>query len=473
MHCSIRVQILQFDCRSTKAYLIKEEFDLKRVIFKRFALLTVVLMMMTAALVGCTSATPAPATTVAGTAAATQQPTPAPTVTPEAQKPVTLKFMMWSNGQGDKDTWDLLAAAYNKVHPEVTIINEVIDTKQFDSVIKARLAGGEGPDIYGLRPPDRDALFQGGYLADLSNEAWFKALYPSAQVEFLSGGKPVGVPMAMAGCGMLYNKDIFTKYNLSAPTTYDELLNVCKTLKDKGVTPIAMAAKDSWWTQFILFYGTTEHVLSADPDINKKLMSGQVKFVDTQGWLDTINIYKQMLDAGYFMPNPLGVSQAECQSSFLQGTVAMFPASFILDAVRKANMNVGYFNIPTTNDPNSKYVYGGYSWALGLNPSNGNFKTASDYMAFVFQKDNYHTLLVNYKQNPVMDGIDVSDIDPLFGDMQKAWANKTFEGSPSDGWLSGVQDTMLKEMQELTAGRAQPIDVLKSMDDAVAAALKQ
>ena len=47
---------------------------------------------------------------------------------------------------------------------------------------------------------------------------------------------------------MYYNKAIFDKYGLEVPTTYDEYVQVCDTLKENGVTPVALAstADDAW-----------------------------------------------------------------------------------------------------------------------------------------------------------------------------------------------------------------------------------
>ena len=41
---------------------------------------------------------------------------------------------------------------------------------------------------------------------------------------------------------MYYNKAIFDKYGLEVPTTYDEYVQVCDTLKENGVTPVALAS---------------------------------------------------------------------------------------------------------------------------------------------------------------------------------------------------------------------------------------
>uniref|UniRef100_UPI0038F62985 extracellular solute-binding protein n=1 Tax=Streptomyces galilaeus TaxID=33899 RepID=UPI0038F62985 len=41
--------------------------------------------------------------------------------------------------------------------------------------------------------------------------------------------------------GIFYNKEIFEKYGLSEPKTLGDLENICKTLKDNGITPFALA----------------------------------------------------------------------------------------------------------------------------------------------------------------------------------------------------------------------------------------
>lgn len=38
--------------------------------------------------------------------------------------------------------------------------------------------------------------------------------------------------------GMVYNKQIFADNNLEIPTTWDELMEECETLKEKGIIPV-------------------------------------------------------------------------------------------------------------------------------------------------------------------------------------------------------------------------------------------
>lgn len=386
---------------------------------------------------------------------------------------IELKFAFWSSGSTDQTQWDTLADSYHALHPNVTIINETFDSNTYDSIYKARLAGGDGPDIYGVRPEDLSALVKGGYAMDVSDCDWFTQLTDSAQTAYLIDNEPYAFPILMSGNGILYNKSIFEQYGINVPTTFTELLSVCQTLRDNGVTPFAMAAKDNWWPQFILYYATAEHVLAIDPNIMSKIASGEATYSGTAGWTESLEIYQQLLDAGAFIDNPLGVSESECVAMFLQGSAAMFPATWELTDARSADIDVGYCNFPTTDDASSTAIWGGFSAAMAINPSNGNAEAASDYVSYLFENANYHDVCAVWNLFPVKDGVDVSDVDPLFGVEQAAWEGKTLYGSPSDNMLTGVQDTLLSGLQDLTAGKATAADVLAAMDEANEKAIEQ
>lgn len=53
--------------------------------------------------------------------------------------------------------------------------------------------------------------------------------------------------------GFIYNKDVFDKLGISVPTTWEEFLQVCETIKTKGdgVIPIFMP-KDFWVPQILM-----------------------------------------------------------------------------------------------------------------------------------------------------------------------------------------------------------------------------
>ncbi|MFQ7551442.1 MAG: extracellular solute-binding protein [Blautia marasmi] len=51
----------------------------------------------------------------------------------------------------------------------------------------------------------------------------------------------------------LYRKDVFEKYDLEVPKTWDDFLNVCQTLKEKEEIPLIVAGKENWQLMRYLF----------------------------------------------------------------------------------------------------------------------------------------------------------------------------------------------------------------------------
>lgn len=54
------------------------------------------------------------------------------------------------------------------------------------------------------------------------------------------------LPYSVMAASVIYNKQIFAEHGLSVPTTWDELIIVCDTLRDAGVTPVYATFKDAW-----------------------------------------------------------------------------------------------------------------------------------------------------------------------------------------------------------------------------------
>src|SRR5690606_38064527 len=63
------------------------------------------------------------------------------------------------------------------------------------------------------------------------------------------------VPFDLGMVGFWYNKELFAQAGIDAPpTTWDEFLEDVQTLKDAGITPIAVGGQDKWPAHFYLAY---------------------------------------------------------------------------------------------------------------------------------------------------------------------------------------------------------------------------
>ena len=90
-------------------------------------------------------------------------------------------------------------------------------------------------------------------LKDIPQAAWDAATF---------NGKILGIPVDANTLHLMYRTDLFQKYNLQPPTTYDEIISDCSVLKaEKGLTvPFATDLSAGWaWEleffQFLKSYG--------------------------------------------------------------------------------------------------------------------------------------------------------------------------------------------------------------------------
>lgn len=124
----------------------------------------------------------------------------------------------------------------------------------------------------------------------------------------------------------------FEENQLSVPTTYEEFLNVCKTLKNNQVTPMILAATDSWIpAQFVQQISNG----IAGMDLYDGICDGTRKWNDP-AHVEASKEVQSMIDQGYFQEGMLGMTAEEVQSQFKQGKAAMYfqgawDASTILD----------------------------------------------------------------------------------------------------------------------------------------------
>src|SRR5436190_183810 len=89
-----------------------------------------------------------------------------------SQQPVTLKFYHWIG----TDAGPVVAEINKRFHaanPNITVQFSSLPTDQYQTVLKARLAGGDAPDVFGVFPgASLYPYAKAKYLADLSNEPW-------------------------------------------------------------------------------------------------------------------------------------------------------------------------------------------------------------------------------------------------------------------------------------------------------------
>ena len=156
------------------------------------------------------------------------------------------KLEMYYYKQENQEGLKNIVATFEKENPDIKI-DMLIIPNDADAAMSARAAQGKLPDIMQMQSYARVQEYASkGFLVDVSNEEALTKVVPSSLPAVTWNGKQYAVPMDFAGIGIIYNKDIFAKYNIAVPTTYRELEQACRTLKANGIVPFAALLKENW-----------------------------------------------------------------------------------------------------------------------------------------------------------------------------------------------------------------------------------
>lgn len=150
---------------------------------------------------------------------------------------VTLKlFHNWINVD-EAPYFEDIAEEFESTHPNVDIVVENVGDPDYKSKLKVMLGADDAPDIFFSWSGEFAYKFaRAGSALDLTeyyeeDSEWKDSFIQAALEPFQYEEGIYGVPVRVDAKLMIYNKDLFEKYNVEVPTTYDEFLNVCQTFK--------------------------------------------------------------------------------------------------------------------------------------------------------------------------------------------------------------------------------------------------
>jgi raffinose/stachyose/melibiose transport system substrate-binding protein len=164
---------------------------------------------------------------------------------------VTMTFWHNSTTGPGKAFWEKTVAAFEKDHPNVTIKIQAIQNEDLDGKLQTALNSDSAPDVFLQRGGGKmNAMAQAGQLMDISG-----SIGKNAKTEVSAGafkgyeldGKTYAMPVDVNPEGIWYSQDLFEQAGIEGtPTTMDELNADIAKLKDAGIQPVAVGAKDAW-----------------------------------------------------------------------------------------------------------------------------------------------------------------------------------------------------------------------------------
>ena len=287
-----------------------------------------------------------------------------------------------------------LAEEYKAEGHNIEFVLETADTDGYDQKLRAMATANELPELFDV---DGDSFCQeladAGMVVDM--QAFLEEIgvidnFIGASLDYirLDDGSLYGIPWEFTTDMFWYDKDVFEKYNLEVPKTFDDLLENCRILTENGETPIIVDGADGW---FYLRYLAMIPFRETGNDYVYALKSGDAKMSDPTG-METLQFLQDI--GQYFQPGCTSTDYSTSLELFLDGQGVMYTAGTgLLDSFIKANeegKNFDYFYMPLTDNAvtsaNEYWVFGGLGMAANSATWDDDVKGFVEYLVKNFSE---------------------------------------------------------------------------------------
>ncbi len=377
-----------------------------------------------------------------------------------SQEPIKLTFWSWRTE--DKWAYDRMIRLFQSRNPGIRVEFIPFRPTEYNTILSSGLTAGKGPDIIHLRAYGGLETFSAaGHIAPLDFDRVPELRRFSLQT--LTGargrkdGKLYGVPFATQTLVVFYNKKILAQHNLSLPKSWNEFLGVLKSLKDRGVTPLANGAKEGWTLEVLSgvvapnFYGGSTFF--------EAVTRGQTTFRDPT----YTNAIAKMLDLRPYMATGfMGVDYATMQQLFISEQAAMFiGGSWEIGFFRQQNKNLDFdvFALPAERADQAPWVSSFADGNYGINAKTPHMDAALKFIRFTATTEFGQMFTDLLSQTSAVPGVVIKD--PVLKNVQSMNRKATpYIMLVGFRWQAPTGSTLLQSaLQAMMAGTMTPAQV--------------
>ncbi|RYZ04904.1 MAG: carbohydrate ABC transporter substrate-binding protein [Myxococcales bacterium] len=326
-----------------------------------------------------------------------------------------IEIFSWWIAPGEADAFDALVSLHESSHPHQRPYNAAIESgERAREVLAERLQAGEPPDIYQenvynlgtVMAQNPNSLIP---LDDLFEELGLSSVVvPEVLADVTFDGKIYSMPVNIHRENAVhYNKKIFEDLGLAIPTTLEELLAACETLKAAGITPLATSHEG--WVQRILFQALHAAIIGAQPFADYLTASSPTEDARLE---DAIDLLDEVL--GKYVNESAGdegFGWADAAQLVLDGKAAMFihgdwAKGYLVQLGWKPGEGFGVFAMPGATD---LFFYGVDVFALVKGSQHAT--AARDFLRTVASKAGQLAFNEIKGSSPVRLDVDESKLD--------------------------------------------------------------
>lgn len=399
---------------------------------KKLISLLLVIVMLTAVFTACGSKPDeAPVNNPDGAAAAK----PAENQSGSKKDQTHLGFFHWKGEE--QAVWEKIIADFEAANPDIVVDMEILPEDQYYTTLQARVMTGEGLDVFMMNPGSRFASYQkSDPFLDLSDQAFVKDLAESYLPCGQADGKQCIIPLSKSFVPIFYNKTIFEELDIEVPTTWDDFMAACETIKQAGYEVFSTGMAESYTSTWPFAAIVVE--FSENLNLYSDLASGKMKFTD-ELFYNILTPLKEMAGKGYILNGASGTKFDTSLTLFASGKAAMLnTGTWSVGAIQIANPDLD-FGVMLYPAPGGNLVAGvAPAQAVGVYKDAPHKEEALRFLAHVFSKE-----VMEYYGNET--GQEVPNVNAVL-------SNKTLEECAKVGNSGDIYPHYLSQWPEIDQG---------------------
>jgi raffinose/stachyose/melibiose transport system substrate-binding protein len=247
---------------------------------------------------------------------------------------------------------------FEKANPGYKVENSHVLNEAYKTKLKVAFGASQPPCVFenwgggGLQE-----YVKSGQIVDLTpylkKDPAYRDRFMKASWDVVTfNGKTYGVAAENAAAAVIfYNKEVFKKYGITPPKTWDDLMHVVSVLKSHNVAAFSLANKNKWTGSMYYMY-LVDRI--GGPQVVKDALAGKGKGFEDPAFIEAGKRIQDLVKAGAFAPgiNGLDYDSGASRRLLYSGKAAMelmgaWEASTIANEDPSFSKDLDFFAFPS------------------------------------------------------------------------------------------------------------------------------
>ncbi len=292
---------------------------------------------------------------------------------------------------------------FNATHDDIYLTIESPNDAM--TVLRTRFIKEDVPDIIGIGGDvnysnflDAEMLMD---ISDFEGLSTIKQAYLDIDknLEFVPLEGTYAVPYVANAAGVLYNREMFQENGWEIPTTWDEFMELCETIKASGQQPLYFGFKDVWTC---LAPWNALAVDLAPADVCRQVNKGETLFANEYD-----DVAEKMLELLQYAQNdPFAYNYNDACTAFANGESAMYCiGSYAVPQIQSVNpdMDIDSFVMPGSNNADENILNSGVDLQFCVTADCEEKEAAYEVLSFLLEDSTIQTYLDDQNAVPCKD----------------------------------------------------------------------